>query len=307
MRPVVPWLLTLLGLCTAAQAGPRELIDNCARQLPTDLHGLEALEPVCPGLTQALTEASGGAPLAALSLQRLDRAALIALLQVTATSEPVAGKAPDPAAVGAILQEIEQASAKPLTWWDRVKAWWKKWLSGSSAQAAPLQLPAWLTRLSMPAAVIKGLLISLLVLLAAGVAILVRDELRLAGVFSRTKRPTGSATFSFPGVAAGELSLEQVLGSDLAERPALLFRLLVAELVRQGRLAAAGSLTHREVAKRAQLDDAAEREQLTRLSDLAEYQLFGQRPIIFYEDNDALLQGQSLYLRLRRQHSGVSL
>lgn len=303
MRRPFPWLLALLGLCTLAQAGPRELISECELRIPLGVDGIEALEPICPGLSQALSELSGGAPLAAASLKRLNRAALSDFLLLTAAPSAQAAPAPDPAAVHGILQEFGAAPTHQLTWWDRFKAWCLKWLRPANRNSSSLWLPAWLQKLIPPATVAEAVFYTLLGLIVLAVIYLVRIELRAAGFFKGTQATRGNTRPSFSGAVSPGLSLEQVLRCPLAQRPALLFRLLASELTRQGRLERTASLTHREVAERARLDDAAERARLGELSRLAELQLYGSGPIEASRSEPVLADGQALYVRLRR-HAG---
>jgi hypothetical protein len=301
VRGRYPWLLALLGLCTAAQAGPRELISECAQRVPAGVAGIEALEPLCAGLTQSLAELSGGAPLAAASLKRVNRDSLREFLRLTDAPSDAGLVAPDPAAVGGILREFGKAPVRELTWWDRFKAWCLKWLIPTNRNSPSLWLPQWLRKLVPSATVAAVIYYTLLGLVVLAVAFMVRNELRAAGLFQRATGKGINPRPSFGGAVSVSLSLEQVMKSPLAQRPALLFRLLAAELSRQGRLGAAASLTHREIAERARLDDSAEREPLSRLSRLAEFQLYGGGLIDPARSEPVLAEGQALYVRLRRQ------
>lgn len=301
MRRPFPWLLALLCLCTLAQAGPRELISECALRVPAGVDGIDALEPLCPGLTQALLELSGGAPLAAASLKQLNRNSLSDFLLLTAAASVQSPAVPDPEHLRGILHEIGAPATHQLTWWDRFKAWCLKWLLPANRNSPSLWLPAWLQKLIPSAAVATAVFYTLLGFIVLGVVYLVHAELRAAGFLKRGQaRPVNSRP-SFAGAVNVGLSLEQVMKSPLAQRPMLLFRLLVNELARQGRLDRAASLTHREVAQRARLADAAEREQLAELSRLAEWQLYGRGSIESAHSEPVLAEGQALYVRLRRQ------
>jgi len=301
-----PWLLALLGYCAAAQADPRELVSGCIAHLPTGVTGIEALEPLCPGLEQAISELSGGATLAAASRKRLDHDGLVMLLSLTAAPTAHSGAPPDPAAVAAILREFAKAPAHQLSWWERFKAWCLKWLAPASRNSPSARLPAWLSKFSLSPTAASALFYSLLGLLVLAVLWMVRNELRAAGLLGRTRAGPTSTRPSFAGSVSASLSLERVLKAPLAQRPALLFRLLAGELSRQGRLAAESSLTHREVAERARLDDAKEREQLGQLSRLAELQLYGGVTLEPVRSELILAEGQALYVQLRRRPTGAA-
>jgi hypothetical protein len=306
VRRAFPWLLALLGYCAAAQADPRELVNDCIAHLPAGATGIEALEPLCPGLGQAISELSGGATLAAASLKRLDHDGLVMLMSLTAAPTAHSVAPPDPAAVAAILREFTKAPAHQLGWWERFKAWCLKWFAPASRNAPSVRLPAWLSKFSLSQAVATALFYSLLGLLVIAVLWMVRNELRAAGLLGRSRAGPNNTRPSFAGSVSASLSLERVLKTPLAQRPALLFRLLAGELSRQGRLTAEASLTHREVAARARLDDATEREQLNQLSHLAELQLYGSVAIEPARSEGVLAEGQALYVRLRRRPMGAA-
>ncbi len=304
MRRIFPWLVALLGLSGIAQAGSRDLIADCAQRAPAGVAGIEALERLCPGLTQSLAELGQGAPLASGSLKRMTRDSLSEFLQLTAVpvSQPV--KLPDPSALGGILHSFGQAPTRHLTWWDRFKAWCLKWLVPANGGARTL--PAWLTKLTPSAAVAKAAFYTLLGLIVIAVLFMVRNELRAAGLFSRTPTPQDTSRPSFHGDVAVTLSLEQVLKSPLAQRPALLLRLLVGELARQGRLESSASLTHREVFERARLEDTQERQRLEQLSRMAELQMYGGALIEPACTEEVISGAKALYVRLRQQPGGAA-
>jgi hypothetical protein len=305
VRPVAPWLLALLGVCSAAEGGPRDFIADCAARLTPELTGIKALEEVCPGLRQALNEVAANAPLAVASLDRLTGRSLPEFLFLTAAAKAPAVQPPDPAAVAAILRNLAQSPQAELSWWDRFKAWYLKWLSHPLSRYPGFELPRWLSKLSLPAAVVTALLYTLLGLMVIGVGLIVRNELRAAGILARAARPRRTHGEAFGMAGTVELSLEQVLAAEPMQRPALLFRLLVNELTAQGRLESARGLTHREVAVRARLDDEQERRRFARLSRLAEYQLFGPGALGVDQSRAVLADGQALYLDLRKRPAGL--
>jgi hypothetical protein len=306
VRRHFPWLLALLGYCAAAQADPREFVNGCIAHVPAGVTGIEALEPLCPGLRQAISELSGGATLAAASLERLDHDGLVTLMSLTAAPIVHLGARPDPAAVGAILREFVKAPAHQLSWWERFKAWCLKYFAPASRNSPSLRLPAWLSKFSLSPTAAGALFYSLVGLLMIAVLWMVRNELRAAGLLGRSSADRTSTRPSFAGSVSAGLSLERVLKAPLAQRPSMLFRLLAGELARQGRLAAESSLTHREVAERARLDDTKEREQLNQLSRMAELQLYGGVAIEPVRCELVLAEAQALYVELRRRPTGAA-
>jgi hypothetical protein len=71
---------------------------------------------------------------------------------------------------------------------------------------------------------------------------------------------------------ARPLDLDAAARSD---RPSILLQMLVAALVKTGRLQAERSLTHRELATRARFDDSSQRESFRRVAQLAERIVYG--------------------------------
>jgi hypothetical protein len=81
-----------------------------------------------------------------------------------------------------------------------------------------------------------------------------------------------------PGAAAAAGRVDSRLAllqrTPLAQRPAQLFAMLITRLVAAGRLPPDRSLTHREVVRRARLDDPEQRRVIESLARLAERQLY---------------------------------
>ena len=111
----------------------------------------------------------------------------------------------------------------------------------------------------------------LVVLLALAVIV---NEVRVARKGRRKRgRTQVSAATGASGAALGRsLDLDAAARS---ERPSILLQMLVATLVKAGRLQAERSLTHRELTARAKFDDSSQRESFRRVAQLAERIVYG--------------------------------
>ena len=87
-----------------------------------------------------------------------------------------------------------------------------------------------------------------------------------------------------------------------SERPSILLQMLVATLVKAGRLQAERSLTHRELTARAKFDDSSQRESFRRVAQLAERIVYGgdEAPA---ELDEVVQAGRALHSQLTGAHS----
>jgi hypothetical protein len=70
--------------------------------------------------------------------------------------------------------------------------------------------------------------------------------------------------------------------------------MLIATLVKTGRLNGAHSLTHRELAKRARFDDSQQRESFQKIAQLAEREVFSGKEVASDDLGEVLRVGRSL-------------
>ena len=257
------------GADAAAAAVAKSAIQDCLTRVAEETRGLLEIEKRCPDLLAALT-AAGIRPLVIDSSRaRFDRSSLS---QLPSLMHPAAGPAPSVAALAPILRGLRGTTAPPRSWWQRLWDWLSEhlaprqqpdssfpWLSGVLRSLARLQ---WLW-----AVIIWGTIIALPV----AVAIIVLREVRAMG-----KRSIDDAPTSGKVAAAGPVQSRLALLRQLppGQRPAQLFAMLIARLVAAGRLPPDRSLTHREVARRALLDDGEQRRLIESLALLSERQLY---------------------------------
>jgi hypothetical protein len=297
MRALVLWVLLAPAFAQAqTNAAPAALdaIAQCS-EAAGDLVAEEfALEQVCPDFDEALND-SGYAPFISPAQRAeltADSLADLHELMVRAERPQAAARGPDLQALPAILESLDKVQQKepPLSWWERFKRWLRQRLGRDAGDAS------WLDRFELNPSVARALVVTsivLVILLALAVLI---NELRVAGVFRRDGARRGQSP------VATASSERTPTWSDLdrmapGERPSFVLRMLVAALVRTGRLRTERSLTHREVSARATLEDEAQRACLTRVATLAERTVYGGAALD--PDTDAILaQGRDLHARL---------
>jgi hypothetical protein len=292
-RAVRAWsaliLLALLpsGITLAQNALPSELRE-CSGRLNGSPTGLSQLETQCPQLQAALAQAQIRPLIIDSSRARLDRHSL---LQLQRLLHSAAGPAPDTAALGPILRGLTATPVAPRPWWRRLWDWLVEHFTPRQRASDP-----WLVELLRSALQAQWLWRALiwitLIALPVSIAIIVWREVRAMGRRSNDERAS-------PGVAEAmgpSLSRLALLRAEpLSQRPALLFALLIGRLVAAQRLAPDRSLTHREVARKALLDDVEQRRLIESLARLSERQLYAHAPGAPEGLAELLARGEDLY------------
>jgi hypothetical protein len=188
--------------------------------------------------------------------------------------------------------EIEQS----LSWYQRLERWLRDLLDKKAAQSGgDSWLSRWLEEHPLPETVRWALIygsMALVVLLGLGIVI---NEVRTAAGGRRRKSSLATNTAS----VSGELRSAAMDAEAGGERPSALLRLLIATLVKTGRLNGAQSLTHRELARRARFDDTTQRESFQQIAQLAERELFSGKDLASDELADVLRVGRSLDAQLK--------
>jgi hypothetical protein len=126
--------------------------------------------------------------------------------------------------------------------------------------------------------------------------VVIANELRIVWK-GRRKSPRAPAPNQVTGggALASNLDIEAAARGD---RPSLVFRMLVATLVKTGRLQTERSLTHRELTLRAKFDDSQQRECFNRVAELAERIVYGG-DVVSNDDLDYVVQaGRTLNSQL---------
>jgi hypothetical protein len=124
------------------------------------------------------------------------------------------------------------------------------------------------------------------------VVVIVLREVRAMGVRS-IDDPVTAQEMAAVGPVESRLAL--LRRAPLAQRPAQLFAMLITRLVAAGRLPPDRSLTHREVARRAHLDDPEQRRVIESLARLSERQLYSGSATTPAGLDELLARGEDLY------------
>jgi len=301
-RGVWAWLaLTLLavpawGPAWAQGASPadpdaaaRAAIGECAMRIDARPTGLAQVEQRCPELPSALQAAGIRSLLIASSRDRFDRNSLLAL---RALLHPAPGAAPDVGKLAPILRELHPPVATTRSWLQRLWDWIVRRFTGKE----PPPNNAWLSEIVRQMINARWLWISLigcaLVAVVIAVIVVVVREVR-----ARRGRMDQPAAAPRPGTVAGpaDSRLALLRRAPLEQRPAQLFAMLISRLVSAGRLPADRSLTHREVVRRAQLDDPEQHRFIDSLARLSERQIYSGATTLPEGLEEVLARGEDLY------------
>jgi hypothetical protein len=295
------------------------LLRECAASIaPKTRPGLDNLREVCPNLEQALSDAQLAGQLGDNWQRRIGTRGLNDLIWLMERYQAApASDAPNPSSLAPVLSALRLPHAASITWWEKFKDWLRSLLQPKQATDS-----TWLERLlsgieSIPRQVMRITWYAALAVVVGLAGWLVWRELKLAGVFERWRTPGASRK---PSPAVGELAslsaTNWTLSDDLdkaplRDRPVLLLRLLVRALVSSGRLRGERSLTHSELTRRGQFDNAEQLRRFARIASLAEHRLYGSADAVgtpAAADDASLLQdGRELYAQLLSAASATAL
>lgn len=278
MRSIVfaLWLLAAPAVFAQEDRSARQVLDDCVESAEANVIGMVALEEKCPGLEQALVDLGLDPFIAEWQWDTIGVYGLMTLQSVDDlyNKAPPADRTVAVDGLQSILDELKQPvqAERPLTWFERFKRWLRNLMDRQESNS-----DSWLSRmfdkytLSETA---RNILfygsVGLVVLLAVAVIV---NEVRVARKGRRKKDRKQAAEAAFGEVLAGRtLDLD---GASRSERPSILLQMLVATLVKTGRLKAERSLTHHELTVRAKFDDSAQRENFRRVAQLAERVVYG--------------------------------
>lgn len=279
---------------------PADILARCIESDAEETYGLENLETQCPGIEHALVEL-GYSPF--LSERQLDELSIYSLADLQQLADRYAERrAPGgiaTASLAPILESLDtqRRAEQPLTLFERFKRWLRQTFQQEQGPSESW-LSRWLENIDVPETVTRVIgyvLIALINILALAVLI---NELRAAGIlrWSGTQRKPSAAADA--PQAAKELTLADLDATPPAERPSALLRILVATLVKRGRLRAERSLTHRELAARVALDDAAQRECFAHVSRLSERTVYGSARVPQDEIDRVVQAGRELVAQI---------
>jgi len=289
--------------CQAAGQDERsalDVIERCSDSAYEETVGLTALEAECPGVTQAL-ELSGHLPLlSTASRDELDVYDLSDLLLVDSMYQDAAPAARnvDVATLGPILESLRaQTAERPLTWFERFKRWLRSMLERQGGNSDNW-FSRWLEETRISSLVATLLLYTSLALILGLTIFVIVNELRAAGVFRKRTRTELDPIARGIAAAADDAAADfDTLSVD--RKASMLLRMLVATLVRSGRLRTERSLTHRELCARARFDDARQRESFQRVAALAERTVYGSSEVPAEEVEPIVAAARDLDAQLR--------
>jgi hypothetical protein len=294
--PALILLVMLLSGITSAQNAlpdpaspdPQSVLHDCSDRIDGRPTGLPELETQCPQLQAALAQAQIRPLIIDSSRARLDRHSLVQLQRLLHSA---AGPAPQRAALTPILRGLAVTVVAPRSWWRRLWDWLVEHLAPQQNSSDP-----WLVELLRSAMRIQWLWTAIiwgtLIALPIAIGIVVWREVLAMGRRSNDDL-TGSAAAAAVGPSLSRLALLRT--APLSQRPAQLFALLVGRLVAAQRLPADRSLTHREIARKAVLDDVEQRRLIESLARLSERQLYADAPGAPDGLAELLAQGEDLY------------
>lgn len=304
MRSIV--LLVLLAIAPAVwcqTAGKDErsaldVIDDCSGSAPEDTSGLTDLESKCPGLTRALEDAGYLALLSTSVRANLDVDDLSDLVQVDGWYEQREAKDVDVATLGPILDSLRgQEPQPPPGWFVRFKRWLQALVERGQSDPDSW-LSRWLDDVEVSDAVARTILmIAIGLLIAVAIAVML-NEVRAAGILRQ--RPVvrdAAVDASAAGSASSDASDLDALSAD--RKAPMLLRMLVATLVRSGRLRTERSLTYRELCTRATFDDAQQLDCFRRVAALAERTVYGSDELSNEEVEPIVAAARTLDAQLR--------
>jgi hypothetical protein len=289
--------LALWGTATAQQApgagteaATRSTIGDCARAIGGEPTGLAELEKRCPQLGSALQTAQLEPLIIASSRDRLDQHSLQQLQRLLHAAR---GPTPAVAALAPILHGVEAGSAASRSWWRRLRDWLFERLSPKSQlNSANPWLAAVVRALARAHWLWVAIIWGTFIALPIAIIVIVAREVRAMGGRS-SDDPTHVGEVRHRGPTVSQLAL--LRRTPLAQRPAQLFALLIGRLVAAGRLPPDRSLTHREVVRRARLDDAEQRQFIESLARLSERQLYSGAATVPEGTEELLSRGEDLY------------
>jgi hypothetical protein len=287
-----------------------QILDDClARLAPEAAPGTKApsgigeLRLVCPDLEHAIVDSDLNDQLPENWQQQLNRSAIADLSwQLHRYQSKSASAAPRVPTLYQVAHTLNQPQPRH-GWWQDFKDWLRQLLL-TRTSPAPSFLNRWWSRLSPSQLLMRSMLYGLLGAIIVMALWIVRRELQAARAGAGAAKRALQRSLRLPSAAAEEApSVADIDRAPLAERPAVLLRLLVQALLQSGRLRSERSLTHRELGVRGAFDDPEQQLRFVRISLLAERLLYGASLAAISataqpQIDQALTDGRQLYAQL---------
>ncbi len=294
-----------------AFAGGRSLsefdrVTQCVQSAPEDTIGLTELDAECPGLEAVLAK-TGLAPfISQRQSDELTSAGVEDLVHLHDRYQRAASDAHslEVGAVAGIVRQLTQAeSPRPLTLKERFLRWLQQMFERRQSHADNW-LSRWLKEVSVPdkaRELITYTLIALVLVLAVTVLV---NELRAAGVLKRSARIRLSGDSSIAGRPLAELTFADLDAATLQDKPSVMLQLLLAALVKSGRLQSERSLTPRELTARAVFDEQTQRENFRAIAFGAEHARYGNSALNAAQVDALIADGRALYAAVATARRG---
>ncbi len=226
----------------------RERIAEIPGELPADdlelpansIRHASTLVLACPQLAEMLEE-HHLAPLLARAQGERGLADLEGLLAIESFyTNTLPRQKTHAVALDKALESLAVERPPTVSIWGQIWNWLAlKW------RGSGLQLPGWFDDVSISEDAIKWTLLLIIALIVIAALVIVANELRL-GLRARRKHSPDSWMVSGAG-AQPSLSFGDLAGSLLAEQPGLLLRIVLAGLVKAGKIDYRVSMTHRDI------------------------------------------------------------
>ena len=286
------WILAAAAFIVSngLAVAPTDVLEACAAGSPHV--GIRELDGACPQIEQALQSLGLDQVLYDGWRQRLTSHGLDDLSNIVRRySESQRRDSPDIAPLAQILQSLKQQQTPAIkSWWDAAKDWLRDWLRHSNSALARW-LNEWLEHLDVSGHALDRVIYFLMALIVIAAIVVVAREIRVSG---RARRAAQRSTAPEPGLRATGLS---VRARQLAGARELL-QLLIERLLATGRLAAAGSLTHRELVVQSVFDSDEQREVFAGIASEAESSLYGPQRSALEDFPDIAREGHALLAQL---------
>jgi hypothetical protein len=263
------WILAVAALIVSngLAAAPTDVLEACAAGSPHV--GIRELVSACPQIEQTLQSLGLDGVLYEGWRERLTSHGLDDLSNIVRRySETQRRDSPDIAPLAQILQSLKQQQTPAIkSWWDAAKDWLRDWLTHSNSAFAKW-LNEWLDHLDVSGHALDKVIYFLMALIVIAAIVVVAREIRVGG---RSRPRAQRTTAPEPDLRATGLSVQARQLAGVRE----LLRLLIERLLATGRLAAAGSLTHRELVVRSVFDSGEQRNVFAVIASQAESMLYG--------------------------------
>jgi hypothetical protein len=256
------------------RAALHQLLDACRSRLDRELDvGYERIATRCPDLGRQVEASDVGAWLprgwqdagSGLSAGSLEELRVLVARELDSHPQ---SRAPSVPRLREVLVRLGDTAQSRSGVWSRLREWLRQVTRREDDPRSPEFLTRLLSRVGLSARVIELVSYACLAAVIALAALIIVNELRAAGIRLPGAAPRGSRA-ELP--QSPELvSLAQVEGAALEERPRLLLAALLERLSRRGLLPPARSLTVRELTRGARLPAAGDGARLAELASTAE-------------------------------------